>query len=66
MGTGGGTLSKGKPADITIIDPDAPWTVDSQRFFSKSRNTPFEGLPLTGFACVTILDGRIVFERTRQ
>ena len=66
LGTGGGTLSKGKPADITIIDPDAPWTVDSRRFFSKSRNTAFEGLSLTGFACTTILDGRVVFERSRR
>jgi dihydroorotase len=66
LGTGGGTLSKGKPADITIIDPDAPWTVDSRRFFSKSRNTAFEGLPLTGFASATILDGRVVFERSRR
>src|SRR5512133_1597891 len=61
--TSGGTLTVGAPADITIINPDAEWTVDSKYFFSKSRNTAFEGMKLTGYACCTILDGQIVFER---
>jgi dihydroorotase len=61
--TSGGTLTVGVPADITIINPDAEWTVDSKYFFSKSRNTAFEGMKLTGYACCTILDGQIVFER---
>src|SRR6185369_9509371 len=36
-----GTLALGAPADVTIIDPGAEWTVDVERFHSKSRNCPF-------------------------
>jgi dihydroorotase len=64
LGIPGGSLSKGVSADITIIDPDSFWTVNSHHFFSKGRNTSFEGMVLQGFASCTILDGRIVFERS--
>ncbi|MCU0608219.1 MAG: dihydroorotase [Chitinispirillaceae bacterium] len=59
----GGTLSIGAAADITIVSPKALWTVDPDNFFSKARNTAFAGCQLSGFACCTILDGRVVFER---
>jgi dihydroorotase len=57
LGLEGGTLSVGKPADITIIDPEAQWTVDASAFRSKSRNSPFDGRMLKGRAMMTILDG---------
>lgn len=63
LGLGGGTLSKGAVADMTIIDPDAEWTVDPDSFFSKSRNTPFGGRSLRGHASCTILEGSVVYER---
>lgn len=62
LGVSGGTLSVGAAADIVVIDPDTSWSVDPQNFFSKSRNTAFEGMTLEGRADVTILDGRVVFE----
>ena len=49
----GGSLKKGCVADITIIDPDMAWVVDSGKFQSKSQNTPFEGLELKGKATKT-------------
>ena len=54
-----GTLSVGADADITIIDPNVEWTVDSSQFKSKSRNTPFEGWKLKGRAVQTIVGGRL-------
>jgi dihydroorotase len=63
LGLPGGTLSIGAAADVTIVDPKAPWTVNAVNFFSKSRNTAFEGVQLKGFAACTILEGRVVFER---
>ncbi len=63
LGLDGGTLSIGKPADITVIDPRAKWKVDSSLFYSKSRNTAFEGMELKGFARYTILGGAIVYVR---
>ena len=63
LGLPGGTLSVGAVADITIIDPNANWTVDSSVFYSKALNTPFNGETLRGYAFMTILDGHVVFER---
>ncbi len=54
-----GTLSVGADADITIIDPNVEWTVDSSQFMSKSRNTPFEGWKLKGRAVQTVVGGRL-------
>jgi dihydroorotase len=59
----GGTLAVGAPADVVILDPGARWTVDPSTFFSKSRNTPFGGRTLTGRADLTIVRGRIVYQR---
>ena len=56
-----GTLSPGAPADITLIDPDLRWTVDSTTFQSLSRNTPFDGRELRGRAVRTIVGGETVW-----
>jgi dihydroorotase len=54
-----GSLSIGADADITIIDPNVAWTVDSMKFKSKSRNTPFNEWQLKGRAEQTIVGGRL-------
>jgi dihydroorotase len=58
----GGTLRSGSVADVTVMDPTARWTVESRRFLSKSRNTPFEGWELVGRATLTVVGGRGVWE----
>jgi dihydroorotase len=63
FGLPGGTLAPGAPADVTVFDPAAEWTVRPQEFLSKSRNTPFGGRRLTGRATVTIVRGQVVFQR---
>jgi dihydroorotase len=62
FGLPGGHLAAGAPADITLVEPEAEWTVDSSRFFSRSRNTPFQGRKLTGRVAQTWVGGRLVFE----
>ena len=57
----GGTLVKGAPADITIVDPEREWTVDPFNFKSKSRNSPFAGWQLRGSVVATFVAGRQVF-----
>ncbi len=57
--SGGGTLSVGAVADITIIDPNIEWTVDASQFKSRSKNTPFDGWKLKGRAVRTMVEGRI-------
>ncbi|MHB8878022.1 MAG: dihydroorotase [Myxococcaceae bacterium] len=62
FGLTGGHLAVGAPADVTIIDPTAVWKVDAERFFTKSRNTPFDGRTVKGRVTHTLVGGRLVFE----
>ncbi len=55
-----GTLSVGAPADVTIFDPDAEFTVEPERFKSKGRNTPFAGWKLKGVVRHVIVGGETV------
>lgn len=41
-------LEVGQPADLTVFDPDAQWTVDVNRWCSKAKNNPFDGHTLIG------------------
>jgi dihydroorotase len=56
----GGTLRRGAPADVTVFDPDASWTVDPARFRSKGRNSPYAGQTLRGQVALTLVDGRVI------
>jgi dihydroorotase len=61
LGLDRGTLSSGAPGDVTLINPDLEWTVDKERSFSRSRNTPFHGWQLKGRAVRTIVAGTSVW-----
>jgi dihydroorotase len=63
IGTNGelGTLKAGAPANITILDPDREWVVDSRKFASKGKNTPYDGYKFKGKVMATIADGTIVY-----
>lgn len=61
FGLPGGSLAKGAPADIVLLDPEARWTIDPAAFHSKSRNTPFGGREVRGRAVATIVGGQVVF-----
>lgn len=63
LGIDRGTLQIGATADVTIIDPKVRWTVDPSEFSSKSANTPFTGMELTGRAEMVIVGGRVKFQR---
>ena len=60
-----GSLAVGDHADVTIINPDCQWTVDSRRFRSKSSNTPFDGWELYGRAETVIVGGQVKYELTQ-
>ncbi len=61
LGLEKGTLKVGADADITIVDKDREWIVDSNLFFSKGRNTPFEGWSMKGKVVKTIVKGKVVY-----
>ncbi|HAK74074.1 MAG TPA: dihydroorotase [Sporomusaceae bacterium] len=55
-----GVLAVGKTADITLIDPEQLWTVDSSNFYTKGKHTPFEGRQLRGKAVAVLVGGTII------
>ncbi len=57
--SGKGQLAVGGDADVTVIDPNAAWTIDVNQFAGKSRNCPFDGLPVKGRALATIVGGQV-------
>jgi dihydroorotase len=57
----GGRLSEGAPADITILAPDMPTTIDASRLVSRSKNTPFDRWHCTGAVVATIVAGKVVY-----
>jgi len=56
-----GTLAKESWADITVVDPELKHQVDSAQFYSRSRNTPFDGWKLCGGPVMTIVKGKVVW-----
>ncbi|HTE53844.1 MAG TPA: dihydroorotase [Kofleriaceae bacterium] len=60
---GAGSLAPGAPADLTVIDLDLAWTVEEAAIRSRSHNTPFVGRALRGGALLTLMGGRVTFDR---
>lgn len=48
LGIGAGEIAPGAPADLIVIDPDAPWKISSDHLAARAGNTPFDGLPVQG------------------
>jgi dihydroorotase len=57
-----GTLKPGSSADVVIFDPNEQWVVPDH-FCSRSSNSPFIGMTLTGRVNMTICRGKKAFER---
>ncbi|MEP0848211.1 MAG: dihydroorotase [Phycisphaerae bacterium] len=59
LGVPGGSLKPGTPADVTLIDSEAEYTIDVGQSRSKSRNSPFDGWKVRGRAVCTVVGGEI-------
>ncbi len=59
LGIEKGGIKVGSIADITIIDPEREITIDSSKFKSKGRNTPFNGFKVAGIPVITICKGKV-------
>lgn len=55
----GRPLEVGEPANLTIVDPEATWTVAGAELASRSDNTPFETMTLPATVTATLLRGRV-------
>lgn len=60
-----GSLSEGAPGDVVLLDPEAEWTVEPERFASKGKNTPLAGRTLRGKVVATVCGGRVVWAEER-
>ena len=55
----GGPIEEGRPANLTVVDPSARWTVEPRRLASRSVNTPYADRELTGIVRHTVSSGRV-------
>ena len=62
LGSAGGRLCAGAPADLVLFDADAPFVMDRATLRSKSRNTPFDGMRMQGKVLRTYVAGTCVFK----
>ncbi|MEE9275613.1 MAG: amidohydrolase family protein, partial [bacterium] len=58
-----GTLAEGAPGDATLLDLEREVEVDPERFESRGRNTPFEGMKLKGCAAAAVVEGVVRMRR---
>lgn len=58
----GTELAEGQPADLTVFDLDAKYTVDPETFQTMGRATPFAGAEFAGVCRLTMVGGEIVWE----
>jgi dihydroorotase len=57
-----GLLLPGCVADLAIVDTEAAWVVEPEKFFSRGKNSSFAGRQLYGKILMTIITGRVVFQ----
>ena len=62
LGLPGGRLASGAPADLILVDVDAPYVLDKRDLRSRSKNSPFDEARLQGRVLKTLVGGRIVFD----
>jgi dihydroorotase len=61
----GQLIKVGSVANLILLDPSADWQVDRKQLHSKSKNTPFDGMRLSGLVTNTIYNGNLVFQRSK-
>ena len=66
LGVTGGSLTAGKPADVTVINPELEFDYREEFVVSKSKNSPFFGWPMQGRAVLTMVGGRVTFDLLQQ
>lgn len=55
-------IDEGSTADLIIADLNRKWVVDPEKLHSKSHNTVFKDMTLTGKVLVTISKGKIRYD----
>lgn len=58
--TSKGKISENYDADLVIVDPEIEYPIDSAKFFTKAKYSPFEGWKCKGKPIMTMIAGKIV------
>lgn len=66
IGLDKGSLEEGKAADIVVFDPSREYRIDKSKFWSMSKNTPFDGRNVSGEVRMTIAGGKVVYDSQDQ
>lgn len=62
----GRPIAAGEPANLTLVDPDSPWTVDPEELASKASNTPYEGMQFRAQVKMTMLRGAVTYQADNE
>lgn len=62
---GRGTLKEGSVADLVVADINEEYVIDSDKFLSKGKNTPFNGKKVRGKVLYTLCGGKVVFREEK-
>ena len=57
-----GLIQQGYDGDLVLIDIDKKSFIDVNKFFSKGKNSPFDGYEVYGEILMTIKNGKIVYK----
>jgi dihydroorotase len=57
-----GNIAKGNWADLTVVDLNQEYKIDSSKFFSKAKYSPFDGYKVKGKPIKTFVNGQLVFD----
>lgn len=63
LGIPGGEIKEGENADLAIIDMACEYRFEEKDILSKSKNSPFLGRMLKGRCDLTMVGGKIVYQR---
>ena len=59
----GTEIAVGQKADLSVFDLNKQYKIDSNSFLSKGRSTPFDGAEVFGECQMSIVGGRVVYNR---
>ena len=60
----GGSIAKGEPADLVLLDPGEPWVVNKELLRSRSKNSPFDDSKMQGRVLRTVVAGETVYPQS--
>lgn len=66
LGIEKGSLEVGKIADLVMVDFDVCYKIDSKKFVSKGKNTPFDGKSVKGRVLKTWVSGKLVYDYEKE